>query len=143
MVADILKKYPKDVQVVFKNFPLSFHRQAKTAAKYALAAHEQGKWYEMYEMIMKDFRELKKNEKLPKKYAKELGLDMDKFMADFNSSKVAAQVDLEINQLKKSDIPRHSVPKFLIQGREVPPGYKRSLESYSAMIDEELQKLKK
>ena len=135
-----MKKYPKDVKVVFKNFPLSFHKQAKTAAKYALAAHKQGKWYEMYEKIMADYKKLKTNESLPESYAKDLGLDMDRFMADFKSPEVAAQVDLEMNQFRKSGIPRLSVPKFLIQGKE-PQG--RSLDTFSSMIDSELKKLKK
>ena len=135
-----MKKYPKDVKVVFKNFPLSFHKQAKTAAKYALAAHKQGKWYEMYEKIMADYRKLKSNESLPESYAKDLGLDMDRFMSDFKSPEIAAQVDLEMNQFRKSGIPRLSVPKFLIQGKE-PQG--RSLEVFSSMIDSELKKLKK
>ena len=135
-----MKKYPKDVKVVFKNFPLSFHKQAKTAAKYALAAHKQGKWYEMYEKIMADYRKLKSNESLPESYAKDLGLDMDRFMSDFKSPEIAAQVDLEMNQFRKSGIPRLSVPKFLIQGKE-PQG--RSLEVFSSMIDSELKKIKK
>jgi len=41
---DIAKKYPNDVQIVIKNFPLSFHKQAKKAALYALAAERQGKY---------------------------------------------------------------------------------------------------
>ena len=135
-----MKKYPKDVKVVFKNFPLSFHKQAKTAAKYALAAHKQGKWYKMYDKIMADYRKLKSNESLPESYAKDLGLDMDRFMSDFKSPEIAAQVDLEMNQFRKSGIPRLSVPKFLIQGKE-PQG--RSLEVFSSMIDSELKKIKK
>ena len=46
-----MAKYPNDVKVVVKNFPLSFHKQARTAAKYALAADRQGKYKEMYHMI--------------------------------------------------------------------------------------------
>ena len=139
MVADVMKKYPKDVKVVFKNFPLSFHKQAKTAAKYALAAHKQGKWYEMYEKIMAEYKKLKNDESLPETYAKDLGLDMNKFMADFKSQEIAAQVDLEMSQFRKSGIPRLSVPKFLIQGKE-PQG--RSMEAFSAIIEEELTKIK-
>ena len=44
MVDDILEKYPNDVKVVVKNFPLSFHKQAYKAAQYSLAAHKQGKY---------------------------------------------------------------------------------------------------
>ena len=62
LVDDILEKYPNDVKVVIKNFPLSFHKQARRAAQYALAADRQGKFKEMYHAIMNDFRKLKENE---------------------------------------------------------------------------------
>ena len=42
MVDEILEKYPNDVKVVVKNFPLGSHKQARKAAAYALAAREQG-----------------------------------------------------------------------------------------------------
>ena len=119
MVDDILAKYPNDVKVVIKNFPLSFHKQAYKAAQYALAAHAQGKYKEMYHAIFKEYKKLKSNEDWPLEIAQELGLDM--------------------NQFRNSGIPRLAVPKFLIQGKE-PQG--RDLATFSAMIDAELAKLK-
>ena len=47
MIDQILKKYPNDVRVVVKQFPLSFHKQARKASIYALAADRQGKYHEM------------------------------------------------------------------------------------------------
>jgi hypothetical protein len=46
MVDEILAKYPNDVKVVFKSFPLSSHKQAFKASKYAIAAGRQGKFKE-------------------------------------------------------------------------------------------------
>ena len=137
LIDDILAKYPNDVKVVVKNFPLSFHKQAKKAAKYAFAAHKQGKYKEMYHKIMENFRELKNNEDLPMTYAREFGLNMSQFVKDFESPEVAAQIETEINELRNSGIPRLSVPKFLIQGKE-PQG--RSVEAFSAAIDKILKK---
>ena len=139
MVDDILAKYPNDVKVVIKNFPLSFHKQAYKAAQYALAAHAQGKYKEMYYAIFKDYKKLKSNEDWPLEIAQELGLDMNKFVKDFSSDKIKKQIDLEMNQFRNSGIPRLAVPKFLIQGKE-PQG--RDLATFSAMIDAELAKLK-
>ena len=139
MVDDILAKYPNDVKVVIKNFPLSFHKQAYKAAQYALAAHEQGKYKEMYYAIFKDYKKLKSNEDWPLEIAQELGLDMNQFVKDFSSDKIKKQIDLEMNQFRNSGIPRLAVPKFLIQGKE-PQG--RDLATFSAMIDAELAKLK-
>ena len=136
MVDDILEKYPNDVKVVIKNFPLSFHKQAYKAAQYSLAANEQGKYKEMYHAIFADYKKLKSNEDWPLEIAQSLGLDMNKFVKDFSSDKIKKQLDLEINQFRNSGIPRLAVPKFLIQGKE-PQG--RDINSFSAMIDAELK----
>ena len=132
-----INKYPNDVKVVIKNFPLSFHKQAMQAAKYGLAAHKQGKFKEMYHKIFDNYKDLKINEKVPEDYARDLGLNMNQFIQDAGSEEISNQINLEINQLRNSGIPRLAVPKFLIQGKE-PQG--RDLATFSAMIDAELKK---
>ena len=136
---DILKKYPNDVKVIIKNFPLPMHKQAKKAAKYALAADRQGKYKEMYHAIMNEFRKLKTNEDYPLELAADLGLDVEKLKRDANDPSIEKQIDDEMAQLRNSGIPRIAVPKFLVAGRE-PSG--RDLGSFSAMIDAELKKKK-
>jgi len=128
--------------------PLSFHKQARKAAKYALAAGEQGKYKEMFKMIFSNYRGLKTNEDLPLQYAIELGLDVEKLKRDMNSPKLEALIKEEENQLRNSGL-RASVPKFIIgtdnngtvTARE--PVGKRDNPTFSAIIDEELAKLKK
>ena len=127
------------MKVVIKNFPLSFHKQAYKAAQYVLAAREQGKYKELYHKVFENYRNLKNNEDLPLELAADLGLDVEKLKTDANSSKITGLIDEEIKQLRTSGIPRLSVPKFLINGKE-PQG--RSLEAWSAIIDEELKKKK-
>ena len=138
MIDDILKKYPNDVRVVVKQFPLSFHKQARRASLYSLAAERQGKFLDMKHKIFENYRGLKSNEDLPKKYAEELGLDMAQFDRDFNDPSLAARIDKEMNQMRQSGITRLSVPKFLINGKEPQGG--RNLANYSAIIDAELKK---
>ena len=139
MVDDILKKYPNDVKVVIKNFPLSFHKQAYKAAQYVLAAREQGKYKELYHKVFDNYKNLKNNEDLPLELAAELGLNVEKLKEDANSPKIKSLIDEEIKQMRESGIPRLSVPKFLINGKE-PQG--RSLEAWSNMIDKELKNIK-
>ena len=139
MIDDILKKYPDDVRVVIKQFPLSFHKQARKAAIYALAAERQGKYLEMSDKIFEKYRNLKSNEDLPRQYAQEMGLDMEKFDKDVLDPALGARIDREVNQLQQSGIPRIAAPKFLINGKE-PQG--RSLEIYSSIIEAELKKKK-
>ena len=139
MIDDILKKYPNDVKVVIKNFPLSFHKQAMKAAKYVLAAKNQGRYSELYTVVMENYRQLKTNEDLPLQLAGELGLDVEQLKRDANSPAIANQIQIEIDELKNSGIPRMSVPKFLINGKE-PQG--RTLDAFSAVIEAELKKKK-
>jgi len=137
LIEEILEKYPDDVKIVYKNYPLSFHRQAKVAAMYALAAHKQGKWYEMYKEIFKNYKQLQSNQRIPEKFAEDLGLDMDRFLNDFNSTEVKDQVALEIKQLKDANVERLSIPKLFIDGREFKG--KRNIDSFSAAIDSQLR----
>ena len=136
MVDEILEKYPNDVKVVVKNFPLSFHKQARKAAKYALAADRQGKYKEMYHMIMENFRKLKANEDLPLDYARELNLDINKFKQDAADPYFEELIKKESLELAQN-FERKSVPKFLIAGQEPSS---RTVEAWSALIDAELKK---
>ncbi len=138
MIDGILKKYPNDVRVVVKQFPLSFHKQARKASMYALAAQRQGQYEEMSNKIFENYRALKTNEDLPRQYAEELGLDMVKFDLDMKDPALGVRIDKEVNQMRQSGIPRLSVPKFLINGKE--PQGKRDIANYSAIIDAELKK---
>ena len=138
MIDDLLKKYPNDLKIVVKQFPLSFHKQAKKASLYALAAERQGKYEEMSNKIFENYRNLKSNEDLPRQYAEEMGLDMAKFDQDMKDPALDARINREMNQMKQSGMPRMSVPKFLINGKEPQGG--RSLENYSAIIEAALKK---
>ncbi len=136
MVEEIQAKYPDDVKVVIKNFPLSSHKQAHKAALYALAAGRQGKYYEMFKKIFENYRELRTNEDLPVQYAVELGLDVDQLKKDITDPQLNQIISDEVNQLRRTGM-RMAVPKFLINGKE--PG-SRSIETWSAMIDDILKK---
>ena len=140
LIDDLLKKYPNDLRVVIKQFPLSFHKQARKASIYALAAERQGKYMEMSNKIFENYRQLKSNEDLPRQYAEELGLDMVKFDQDVKDPALDARIEREMQQTKQSGIPRMSVPKFLINGKE--PQGKRDVANYSAVIEAELKKKK-
>ena len=140
MIEDLHKKYPNDLKIVVKQFPLSFHKQARKASLYALAAERQGKYKEMSNKIFENYRNLKSNEDLPRQYAEELGLDMAKFDQDMKDPALDARITKEMNQMRQSGIPRLSVPKFLINGKEPQGG--RDLANYSAIIDAELKKKK-
>ena len=149
MIEEILAKYPNDVKVVFKNFPLGSHKQARKAGKYALAAGRQGKFKQMYMALFDEkdtWRGLRSNEDLPLQLAGELGMDVGRLKDDMNDPALDAQIDEEYNQLRALGNSyetdqyagvRLAVPKFFVNGRE-PTG--RTLAAFSQIIDEELKK---
>jgi Protein-disulfide isomerase len=81
----ILRAYPNDVKLVFKQFPLETHSRAMPAAEAALAANAQGKFWELHDKMFANFRMLTSENILL--WAKETGLDMNQFRADLQSHK--------------------------------------------------------
>ncbi len=135
VLEEVVKAYPKDVKVVFKNFPLGFHKNAKPAAKATMAAGEQGKYWEMVDIVLKNGKQLG-SEKY-EEFAKEIGLNVDKFKKDLASK------DAEYEQIIKDDMGLASkvgvrgTPTFFLNGKLT---RSRDLESYKKEIDEILGK---
>ena len=87
----LLKEFPDDVKFVFKHYPLGRHADAFTAAKAAWAAHQQGKFWEMHDLIYRGNIAQIPVETL-RGYAEQLGLDMARFDADMKSPAAANAV---------------------------------------------------
>lgn len=90
------------VNVVFKHFPLSFHKDAKPASKAALAAKEQGDDYfwKMSEKLYANQRALKSENF--SKWAQEIGLDVQRFEQDLKANDAKyeeiIQTDMKVGQ---------------------------------------------
>ena len=77
-----VQQYRGQAKLVFEHFPLSMHARAQAAAIAAEAAHEQGKFWEMHDLVF-DHQEQLEDEDL-ERYAKQIrGLDVDKWKADY------------------------------------------------------------
>ncbi len=129
-IVELEKAYPGKVRVAWKNFPLSFHNNAKPAAEAALAAHEQGKFWEMHDILFKNQQALGAADL--EKYAKEIGLDMGKFKATMDSHKFAAQVENEMKQgseLGVSGTPAAFVNGHLVSGAQPVDAFKKIVEA--------------
>jgi protein-disulfide isomerase len=116
-VEEVLKAYPDKVKVAFKNLPLPFHKNADPAARAALAAGKQGKFWEMHDLLFENQRGL--NQAYYEASAKKLGLDMAKFKADMESEAIKKQVKDDAALAKKvgiSGTPGFSVNGVLVKG---------------------------
>jgi protein-disulfide isomerase len=130
---EVLKAYPEGVKLVFKDFPLSFHKQAKNAAKAARAAGEQGKYWEMHDILFDNYNKM--TDDSFKGYAETLGLDVEKFVADFSSTKYDKLIQDDINLGQKSGV--RGTPTLYINGKRMQG---RTVNDFKAIIDGILKK---
>lgn len=128
----MLEKYSKDVKLVFKNFPLSFHAYARKAATAALAAHEQGKFWEFHNKLIVSGS---LNDQKIQDIAKDLKLDLDRFNRSLKSQDIQKVIDRDIAEGKDNNV--SGTPTIFVNGKELG---ERSLEGFSRMIDAELGK---
>ena len=136
LVHQILEAYPNDVLFVFKNYPLPFHQMAMPAAKAAVAAGKQGKFFEMHDLLFKNQKELSPEKFIA--FATELKLNMDQFKKDQDSPETAAFITGEMKEA--GDVGVRGTPSFFIDGKQ-PAG--RSFELYKSIIDEGIKAKKK
>lgn len=133
VVEQVLAAYPNDVNFVMKQFPLrQIHPNADPAARAAIAAGKQGKFWEMHDELYKNGRNL--TPETIKGIAEKIGLDMKKFEADQTSDDVKKQVDEELALGQKSDV--RGTPSFFVNGKVA---QNRSIDGFKAQIDAELK----
>ncbi len=112
-----LLKEDKNLRVVFQEMPI-LSPSSKIMAEYAMAAHEQGKYFEMHQALM-DYRGGQGDEAYIK-LATDLGLDIEKLKADAKSASISASIDKSSSMAK--DLGIRGTPGFVI-GNEIYPGY--------------------
>jgi protein-disulfide isomerase len=135
-IKKILDTYKDDVRIVFKHNPLPFHKDAKPAAKAALAAGEQGKFWEMHDLLFANQRKLKETDLLG--YAEKIGLEMSKFKADLSSN--AYDKVIAADQSLASKFGARGTPNFFVNGRNLRGA--QPFPSFKKVIDEEIKKAK-
>ena len=130
LVKQVLDAYPKDVRFVYKQYPLtSIHHNAMNAAKAALAAEKQGKFWEMHEVLYANQSALGVD-KLTE-YAGTVGLDVPRWVKDFSSADVRERVASDVRDGQAADV--DSTPTFFVNGKRMPN--ERSLDAFKTMIE--------
>ena len=128
----MVEKYPQKVKVVFKNYPIRSHEYAEKAARPALAAERQGKFWEFHDLLFANYKNL--DDEKVREIARELNLDMEKFEGDWSDPRLAAQVQADIRGGSKAGV--RGTPTVFINGRRLK---QRSLEGFTRIIEEELK----
>ena len=131
-VQEVLKAYgPDKVRLVYRNFPLPFHSDARPAAEAAGCAAEQGKFWEYHQKLM-DAKEL--NAESLKKLAGEVGLDKKKFDECVAAEKFKDAVEKDIEAGQEAGV--NGTPAFFINGRMLDGA--QPFDKFKEVIDEEL-----
>lgn len=136
-VKEVLKTYGDDVVFYFKYYPLPFHPNAFSASGAAAAAHKQGRFWEMYDLIFDNQKEL--SDAKVESFAVEMGLNMDRFRQDWKDPKTAEYVKAQRTEGEVAGV--DSTPTFFINGRRFLG--EKTPEGLKAAVAEELQKVKK
>ena len=111
---ELSRKYPGDVRLVYKQFPIAvIHSQALLAAKASLAANNQGKFWPMHDRMFSNSKKLTRENILA--WAKEVNMDMPRFIKDADSKEVAAAVDRDLKEA--DDIGVLGTPTVFLNGR--------------------------
>jgi protein-disulfide isomerase len=128
----IESEYGDKVRIVFKHLPLSIHPKAPAAHAAAEAAHRQGKFWEMHDKIFADQQSMSPEKYV--EYARELGLDIDRFQADLASAEVKQRIDADTNEASKLGVT--GTPAFFVNGRFLSGA--QPFAAFKTLIDEEL-----
>jgi protein-disulfide isomerase len=131
---EAIKAYPGKVGYMVKNFPLSFHPQARPAAKAAFAAAQQGKYEEMVNGLLKNGQNL--SEDTFKNVAKEIGLNVDQFLKDYQGRDQEWEKYIEADISLGSKVGVRGTPSFYINGRKTNA---RDVNGWKSEIDKILK----
>lgn len=103
------------VRLVIKNVPYKERDYAYNAAMASLAARDQGKYWEMHDLLLDRSPHIAPDDIL--RYAKELGLDMDRFRRSMQSEehKRSLERDLKLGD----ELHVYSTPTYFINGKKI------------------------
>lgn len=128
------RRYGDKVRVVFKHYPLPFHSHAFLAARAALAAQAEGKFWEFHDRLYAEKAQFDEEDLL--KIAKELKLDLKKFKQRLHAADADARI--VVDQELGATLGVRGTPAYFVNGRAV-DGAVPELE-FRLVIQEELER---
>jgi protein-disulfide isomerase len=126
-------EFSDDVRIVARYFPLSMHKNGFSSARAVEAAARQGKYWEMYDILLSHQKEwggkTREDQALFEKYAVAIGLDVEKFKNDVFDPVLAERIKRDIISGEQLGI--RGTPSFFLNGKEIHP---RTIEELRGLI---------
>ncbi len=131
----VLEMYPGKVKLVFKNLPLiRIHKFAMNAALAAMAAKQQGKFWEFHDELFANYNRL--NDEKIEEIARKVGLDMERFERDKKAPAVRNIINRDMQEAARNNV--RGTPTLFINGRRLK---NRSIDGFKQAIERELARL--
>lgn len=109
-------RFKNDLAEIFRPFPLTqIHPHALHAAQAAEAAGLQGKFWEMHDMLFEHQRRLEDSDLLD--YARNIGLDVDRFEHDLSSRAVSDAIQRSLEEGADQGV--EGTPTFFLDGEQL------------------------
>jgi len=115
IVAKMLVEFEGRIKLVFKHLPLPSHSQARLAAAATEAAREQGKFWEMHDLLFENRNALQRDDL--RRYARQLGLDVPRFETALDSPETNTRLDRDITEARR--VGANGTPTFFVNGRRL------------------------
>ena len=131
-IEQIEHEYGDKVRIVFKHLPLEMHPKAPAAHAAAEAAHRQGKFWEMHDLIFGN-QEAMSPEKYVE-YAKQLQLDVARFQRDVASAEIQSRIAADSQEADRLGVT--GTPSFFVNGRFLSGA--QPFDAFKELIDQEL-----
>lgn len=136
-IEDLREKYAGEVTFVARHFPIPSHTNSTRAAAAVDAAGEQGKFEAMYKKMYDTQPEWGEQQKsqaaLFRKYAQQMGLDMDAYDEDVDSEKILDHIADDQQDGVKLGV--EGTPTFFLNGELIQP---TSTQEFTDAIDDAL-----
>jgi protein-disulfide isomerase len=120
LVLEALSRYPQDVRLEFHHYPLvSIHANSMAASLAVEAAGEQGKYWEMHDLLFEHQDEWAKSPNPEPDFvalAQRLGLEPNSFMQAMRSPQLQDRVLQDVVRAQDANV--EAVPTFFIDGQK-------------------------
>jgi len=131
VVKEVLAIYGSQVNFIFRHFPLlKIHQKAHKAAEAAIAAAQEGKFWEMHVILFLNRRNL--GTISLKSYAKEIGITNKDFLNDLINGKYGWNVQDDLTegiQLGVTDVPAFFINKQRLEGSVTVESFKKNIDA--------------
>jgi len=131
-----MEEYEGKIRLILKNYPYKYRDYSHFAAGALLAAGDQGKYWEMHDIMFEHSPTL--DPESLEKYARELGLDASRFKNDLRQMKHKELIEADKELAESLDI--YNTPTYFINGRKITGN--APYDYLKKIIEEELNSVK-